>query len=274
MRPLQPVLLQPFAVGILPQFSQFGQSPSRLQVAALSNLRQLGLALCNIIPSGFDCLSGLISLRRLALADCTHVPACLPQLSGLEELSIADETGTLWLDEHSDTADILSDAWPMLAQRLTSLALSAAVIGAFLPAQLLTACSKLQSLFLLPPTLEQQAQHDALVPGPALSSLRRLTATLGTLAKSLPVLQAATRLEFVGAMCFDSQLAGLSQLLDWAVQHPSLHHLALEGWPSEQIHSSSQAIDEARQRSSNLRISLHVSYSPRSLLSTHGFEVF
>ncbi len=162
----------------------------------------------------------------------------------------------------------------MLAQRLTSLTVPAAIVGAFLPAQSLTACSRLQSLFLLPPAFDQQAQHEALLPGPALSSLRRLTATLGMLAKSLPVLQAATRLEFVGAVCFDSQLAGLAPMLDWAVQHPTLHKLVLEGWASEQIHRSSQAIDEARQRSRNLHISLHLRYSSRSLLSRHGFEVF
>lgn len=129
------------------------------------------------------------------------------------------------MHEAGGSGNILSDAWPMLVQRLTSLAVLAAASGEFLPApSLLTASSRLQSLFVLAPMYElqhlQRGHSRPLAPGPALPSLRHLAATLGTLVSSLPVVQAATRLEFVGAVCFASQLPGLPRLLDWAVRPP------------------------------------------------------
>jgi len=228
------------------------------------------LALCNVIPSGFDCLSGLRSLQQLALDSCTHVPACLGQLGGLEDFTLTDDGGMLSLDEHSDTADILSDAWPMLAQRLTSLTVPAAAVGPFLAAQSLTACSRLQSLFVLSPIYEQPGHEEPLVQGPALPGLRRLAATLATLVGSLPVLQAATQLECVGAICFDAQLPGLPQLLDWAVQLPTLRQLVLIAWASEQLDSYFHLIVGAQQRRPRLHIMVQ-NFAPTDAFPTAQF---
>lgn len=118
-------------------------------------------------------------------------------------MNLGQRQDLMELDDQS--AATLQAALPELAGQLTLLALpdifleSEPLAG---PAALM-ACGRLQALFVM---AHAQAPIQALPVGPALPSLRYLTGPQGLLTKGLEALQAATQLQFVGAVCFRSEL--------------------------------------------------------------------
>lgn len=212
------------------------------------------------------------------LESCLCAPACLPQLTGLEALAIVDLGQRQDMMERDDqSAATLQAALPELAGQLTLLALP----DIFLESEplagraALMACSRLQALFVM---ADAQAPIQALPVGPALPSLRYLTGPLGLLTKSLEALQAATQLQFVGAVCFRSELPVFHVLLSWAARHPTLRHLALQGAEAD-LDKHFHRIADAQRHNPSLRITRH--HLPYSLQSDHsqlltecGFDAF
>lgn len=246
-----------------------------VQVGTLSNLRQLFFVASSVSASGFAPLSGLTGLQRLALHSCKYLPACLPQLSGLEELSMGEAfPGEPWMDDYDSVAAVLDAAWPKLVNQLRCLVLEAHFIHSCVPVSVLTACSRLQALCLLP---GGSGRVGALSPGPTLPGLRSLAGPVEMLVASLPVLQAATQLEYVGAAAWqECELTSLPELLAWAAQHPTLRRLTLEGRAAGPLVAYSHHIAEARQRNANLCITSHYNLEAPTarLLFDWGFSYF
>lgn len=252
-----------------------------MQIAALPQLCELRLGWADPPPDSFAALGALSSLRRLVVDNCPFVTASLPRLTQLDALAITGSHVLPW-GQHGQQpgpADILQAALPAMAGQLTCLALPDSMMGPVAPPALLTSCSGLQALFVMADTDPFIDEHQYVMPpGPALPTLRFLSGPLGLLARSMGSLRAATRLEFVGAVCFPPEVSLLPILLSWAAQHPTLRHLALEGVEAE-LCEHFHRIDDARRHNPQLRITRHhseeseVFVGDRSLLLTEcGFD--
>ncbi|PRW59853.1 5 -nucleotidase [Chlorella sorokiniana] len=244
------------------------------QFLALSRLQELSLNMLDVTSAGYSVLTSLSSLRRLVLGSTPVLPACLPQLTWLEALVVADVDSAIEHGSRQEAGKVLQAAVPALAGQLTCLALPDTLVGSIAPPALLTACSGLQALFVL---AGSSRKIEVLPPGPALPSLRYLTGPLSLLASSLEVLHAATRLEFVGAVCFADDFPSLCRLLAWAARHPTLRHVALIGRQDE-LNRRSHHISDARRSNATIRITMHfqphVTRDQWQLLDESGFDAF
>ena len=160
-----------------------------MQIAALTNLRQLTLSDFEYDSDAFELLSELPSLRRLRLQGGNNLPANLSQLTWLKSLTICDDNRRL--KREAEPSAVLLAALPHLTG-LTYLALDS-MEGVDCPPGELAGLSRLHTFFWLnassPPT-------DAVLPaGPWLGSLHCVVAPAGLLTNSLPLLlEAAPRL--------------------------------------------------------------------------------
>ena len=216
-----------------------------LQVAALTNLRQLGLEDGGYASDGYAPLAALRSLRGLWL-ESVRLPANLSQLTWLESLTVVDE-GEL-LQQDPEHGALLRAALPWLT-RLRYLTLDP-MAGMDSPPAALAGLSRLH-------TFVWRGEADAALPaGPWLGSLRRLAAPAHLLANSLHLLAAAPRLEhlFVSGGHGEPTL----RILRRAARFPSLEKLSLEcfslGLEGSQLPAAlfPAALEAQRQRPSLL----------------------
>ena len=194
-----------------------------VQVAALTNLRQLTLNFADYGSDGYAPLTALRSLRGLWLANVCWLPANLSQLTWLESLTVDDEAELLQQDpEHGA---LLRAALPHLTW-LRHLTLHS-VLELKSPPAALAGLSQLHTFIWLdrraPP-----AADAALPAGPWLGSLRRLAAPAHLLANSLHLLAAAPRLQHLFVSGADKHGDPTLRILRRAARFPSLQKLSLE----------------------------------------------
>ena len=197
-----PVCLQ---IGMLPNLRHLHVHhpfPDASSHAALAQLPLDKLELLNCVGSGPDCLSSLTALRSLAVEAAAW--------GGHEEAAVASG---------------LARALPRLT-RLSYLALS---LRSAEPLACLASLTNLRSLLWW---REPQDYSAALPPGGWLAGLHTLGAPCSLVARSLPALGGAARLEQL-CLCadygFDHQ--ELRPVIGWAARHPALRRLLLGDQP-------------------------------------------
>ena len=200
--------------------------PPGLQIATLPRLRHLHLRHPHHDAGSYAALTRL-SLHTLELSGCVRVvPDCLSALTSLQCLAV--DGCNMGAEEEADVAAGLAAALPHLTQ-LTQLA---AALESPAPLAALTALTGLRWLVW---ACTPEGDTAALPPGSWLAALQTLAAPLSLVARSLPALVSAQRLEQLCLYMHGGQSeAAASQLrasLSWAVQQPSLQHLLLGDQP-------------------------------------------
>lgn len=224
------------------------------QVAALTNLQELQLKCRNYSGDSMAGLSSLPALTNLAMNCFTAMPVGLAGLTQLARLELSTCTN--------------AQAVPGLAAALTCLTgLYDLWIGGDYPSVLpaLTALSQLEKLGLLLYTHEaaeeggaepaaeaaaapqaaavdaelQAAALPSLPIGPYLSGLAELDVNWPLLANSLPALQQASALEYLGVNDMPTPEATPEESWDaafhWLAHHPPLQELSLKLSDDEQF---------------------------------------
>lgn len=200
-----------------------------VQVLALPALQSLELLRCmSLDASSWEGLPIVApTLKRLVLRPLAYLPAGVAALTQLTALEFEG-------DDDDDDDDELSEQLGAALQQLRQLqVLSLEGVSLKGPvASALAALPALRGLWIRP-----YDQFEVEVPaGPWTSSLQLLAARASVLTSSLPLLQAASRLEQLQVDC--DALVDWHPLFHWAALHPTLQQLCLEMYSNASLSPS------------------------------------